>query len=356
MSEHRLARRVQEVADRLATLRRNRRMSHIWLGAALVAGLLLAWQLLTHTSLFPAGLVASGVVLVVSLGIVLGSRAKSAPEEAALLIEQRFPDLDSRLLTAVEQRPDGEIGGYRFLQHEVISDALLHAHRHDWREAVPQKAMTRARLGNVASMAVCLAAFLALGWTSWRRPPQSSSLAGLQSNQGDESTLTVVVEPGDTAIERGTSLLVMARFDREQPTGATLVSTNQEGQETRTPMSRSLDDPVYGGRIAQVNDALTYRVEFDGRNSDDFHVDVFEFPDLVRADAIVEYPSYTGMAEKTVEDVRRVSVVEGSRLTLLCQLNKPVESARLTGDDAQPDMVLSPSEHDPLIVTLSLDP
>jgi hypothetical protein len=74
---------------------------------------------------------------------------------------------------------------------------------------------------------------------------------------------------------------------------------------------------------------LTYRVEYGGETTRDFKVTTFEFPRLERADARVTYPEYTGLAEKTIEDTRRVSAVEGSALGYTFHLNKPVKSATL---------------------------
>ena len=59
-----------------------------------------------------------------------------------------------------------------------------------------------------------------------------------------------------------------------------------------------------------------------------FSVDVFEFPALVRSDASLEFPEYTGMEQKRIEDTVRVSAVEGTRVTWVCFLNKDVQVRR----------------------------
>ena len=56
---------------------------------------------------------------------------------------------------------------------------------------------------------------------------------------------------------------------------------------------------------------------------------VFEHPKLERADAKIQFPAYTQLPEKTIEDTRRISAVEGSALSYTLQLNKSVKSARL---------------------------
>ena len=80
---------------------------------------------------------------------------------------------------------------------------------------------------------------------------------------------------------------------------------------------------------------LTYHVEFAGQQSDTYHVKVFDYPELVRADAELEFPEYTSLKPKVVEDVRHVTAVEGTKLTLECRLNKEVAEATLVEADGQ---------------------
>jgi hypothetical protein len=49
-------------------------------------------------------------------------------------------------------------------------------------------------------------------------------------------------------------------------------------------MTRSLEDPVFGGRIATVTESLDYRVELGGQTTPTFHITIFEYPRLERAE------------------------------------------------------------------------
>ncbi len=81
-------------------------------------------------------------------------------------------------------------------------------------------------------------------------------------------------------------------------------------------MTRSLEDPTFAGRVESVDADLSYRVEFDGASTETYHVRVFEYPELERADAKLVFPAYTALEPKTVEDIRHVTAVEGTELTL----------------------------------------
>src|SRR5438128_9742316 len=143
----------------------------------------------------------------------------------------------------------------------------------------------------------------------------------------------VSVTPGDTSIERGSGLVVLARFDGKLPTEATLVIKPVNENQRRIPLAKNLDDPVFGGSVPEVNSSLTYRVEYGARRTREFTVTVFEYPRLERADAKLTFPEYTGLPEKTIADTRRVSAVEGTVLDYTFILNKPVVTAKLLAKD-----------------------
>src|SRR5262249_53963643 len=134
----------------------------------------------------------------------------------------------------------------------------------------------------------------------------------------------VQVDPGNAEIERGASLLVVARFRGNVPADAELVVDGGPDDQGRHAMSRSLEDPTFAGRIESV-----------GRSTPSYRVKVFEYPELQRADAHLTFPSYTAMDPKTVEDIRHVTAVEGTDLALDCRLNKDVSSARLVDEEGR---------------------
>jgi hypothetical protein len=325
------------------------------LGAALGLGLLAANQWL------PAPLLSAGVTLAAGcllLGVCWAMSRRRSPTlaEAAVAIEKHWPNLDSRLVTAIDQRPDPAAGGFQFLQQEVIAQTLLHANRHDWRDAVPTKAISRAKFQQLASVLLFAGAFSAAAWAAHTRQGAAVARGLADGDAAASADYVFTVEPGDAMIERGTGLLVITRFEGRMPPDVLLHATDAEGKTTSLPLSRSLDDPLFGGRIPTVETDLSYHVTFDGRQSDAYRVQVFDYPRLEQADALIVHPEYTGLGEKTIEDVRRVSVVEGSQLTLLCRLNKPVTKAVMQAEDGSELTLSVREESDPTLRTVTLTP
>ncbi|HEX7379547.1 MAG TPA: hypothetical protein VF278_20660 [Pirellulales bacterium] len=347
MIDPRLSQQLEKVAIRIRRLRFWRGLAAVWLLSA-GTGVLLAgmeknagWQLpQASTAIFTVAL---------ALAAYLGWKAHRSCRDyqaVAERLEAGYPELQSCLRTALEQRPLHEGWRFSFLQDRVIRQALNHAYRHNWPSLVPGRRIAAAIMASGAAFALMLFVLAGLDSTAAtaRRPatlqPESAATA---------DDLTFTVEPGDTEVERGSSLLVLARFQGPQPTGATLVYGAPHAETTAGPirlnMAKSLDDPVFGERIAAVDGPLDYHVEMAEKSSRHYHVAVFEYPKLLRADARLVYPDYTGSDERLIEDVRTVSAVEGTELTLLCHLNKPVASASLAEAD-QPPLVLEASPSD----------
>src|SRR5690606_16800759 len=116
----------------------------------------------------------------------------------------------------------------------------------------------------------------------------------------------------------------------------------------------SLNDPIYAAYLVDVREPLEYRVAFDDASSETYSVTVFEYPSLVRADAVLQYPVYTQLDERTIVDTRRVSAAAGTRLTWQLHLNKPVASAQLIGDNQEPIEVDVSSQTTLITATINL--
>ncbi|MCG8652593.1 MAG: hypothetical protein MI861_22325, partial [Pirellulales bacterium] len=321
--------RIQPVTRRLRSVR----FWRIVALSALVAGMVGLAAYLQREQVRWAGpnvaLGLSSIALAcVITAMVIARLSFRNPRQVANRIETQFPSLQQRLLTALsQQREDADLG---YLQRRVIQEARDHSRAHQWTDVVPAGRLLLSRLSGLSATAFLAVILVLLGVSGWNAENNSASSTSPRRPK-------VVIEPGNTEIERGNSLVITARVagaagDRV-PDGAQLVCTAADGAERRITMTQNLDDPVLGGFVASVDQPFTYRVETAGWQSESYSVDVFEFPMLVRADAQLTFPQYTGRKEKRVEDTMRVSAVEGTEVTWICFLNKAVASAELVAKD-----------------------
>ena len=318
-----------------------RRFRHVRLWAAL-ALCWLAWAIAgTAMWLIESGsgekLVSDGWLLVL-LGIVTATGVTCAIAAlrsvrdfrwVARHIERKHPELNTGLLAAIEEAavtPSGPLG---FLQFAVIRQALDHRRTHDWEETVPSWKLRGTQMVHAAALGFLVAVGFALvGQARSLASPRTTIVSG--ASAGD-----VQVEPGNTEIERGSSLLVVARFKEGVPADASLVVDDKSHPAASRGMTRSLEDPTFAGHVESVDTDLSYRVEFEGKSTPSFQVHVFEYPELQSTDAKLVFPRYTSLEPKTALDIRHVTAVEGTELTLLCHLNKVVATARLVDAKGQ---------------------
>jgi hypothetical protein len=233
-------------------------------------------------------------------------------------IEVDHPKLHTLLVTAAEQEPGEETGQLNYLQERLIAEARQYNLRNPWN----QRPSERLFFAQCAGWGALLAFLIIL-------PGLLFSGRGTPATAPGAEIRGVTVTPGDTEIERGSGLVIVARFEEPAPVEARLVVLNSNGETLRLPLARNLEDPVFGASLPEVAGDLIYRVEFGDKQTRDYKVAVYEHPALRRADAELHYPEYTGLAPRKIEDTRRISAVEGTQLDYEFQLNKAVVSARL---------------------------
>jgi hypothetical protein len=310
---------LEEVAQRQRRLRLWWSLAACWAGAALAGlGLVALQRSIGWTS--SLGFPVLAVLSVATVVVVLIRQGRVEPDWRALArqIEGRYPGLDGRLLTAIQQEPQAgrELS---FMQERLVREVLAQNQRGNWAELVPSSRIRWAQAAHWLTLILL-----------------AGTLSGLRSAGGrhllarnPDFDFQVTVSPGDAQIERGESLVVLARFGRVLPANVDLVIGQAPAAIRRIPLLKSLSDPLFGCTVPDLSSNLLYHVEYGARRTRDFAVTVFDYPRLERADADVTFPDYTGQPPKHIENTRRLSAVEGSTLDLAVRFNKPVASARL---------------------------
>ena len=303
--------------------------------------------------------------------LLLGGIAGVLPIACALLakyrdqnwlvnqVEENYPELDQRLVTTLDEikKNDGKSLGY--LQHTVLLETVSHAHNNGWQNLVSNKTLKSLRTRCTAAFALLMAAAICL---MQFRPPESAfaanSLTDPSEIEAPVANYEVLVEPGDVELEKGENLIVVARFGKTFPKVVQLtyqpLSESSESEVTSAPMQQSLDDPLFGGTVYEVTEPIEYSVTYDDNETKRYRVGIYVLPELVRSDAEIEYPSYTELPKKLVEDTRRASAVEGSLLTWKVHVNKPGVVATLVPKDEGEPIMLEIDPANPTTLTTQL--
>jgi len=252
-------------------------------------------------------------------------------------IEARHPDLGALLLTAVETEPPSHrpVG---YLEMQIWERALAHGRTHAWDAIVSPRSLWWWRFAHLGSLALLIGVVAMLSWPG-STAAQGPEPVSLKTGQ----PIICQVEPGNAEVEKGSSLVITASFPERIPGEATLVL---EGKEHRKiSMMRSLDDPLFSSILGSVQDPMRYRVEYAGGVTPTYQIEVFEYPEIVKLDARLTFPSYTRLEPKSVADARTITVVEGTTVQLRAQLNKSVSLAKFQDNQGQEWLLsVDPSE------------
>ena len=239
-------------------------------------------------------------------------------------IESRFPDIDQKLLTAIEPIKPNES---EFLRSKLIEETLLHAQSQHWEKVVP-----KWKLGMLWSLQ-----WMLLGATivaSWMLHTKSTGVLNASDRTGSRG-FEWTVEPGSTQIEKGSDLLVSVRFSDDFSDDLLLIAESPSGESQSVRMQRSLRDPIASATIRKIKEPLRYRIESVSKNSERFEVEVFEHPAVLQSDASIQSPAYAQQDDKTISNTRRVSIVDGAQIRWSLKLNKPVVSAEWIDENGQ---------------------
>ncbi|MDX1547754.1 MAG: DUF4175 family protein [Rhodothermales bacterium] len=327
------------VHDLVAAIRRRWRRRALVQGGALALLVLLAgatlWLL--FFTLVPA---APGVRLAVALATaaaVLGVVAwyvvrpffqKISDAQIALYVEERLPELEDRLNSAVEVEESEVLRR----EHGAVLDRLVDDAARRARGIAPATVVDRKRERVLAYAAgTFLLLFLVFGFSVRDRLVVEGDGPGLAVLAAARPLLTV--QPGDAEVERGASQEVVVLL-RDAPTRPmVLVFKEGEGAWQRVEMQQGTGEAAaFLHEFFAIQEPIRYYIEYGEARSEPFTITLYEFPAVARIDLTYRFPEYTGLAPRTEEDTGDIRGLKGSTVTLDVHATGAVETAALVLD------------------------
>ncbi len=354
-----LERSLRKVIARLRKLRILRRQTVCWLLLVVPAIALTLWLPASLGYIGPELPVLSVATI---LGIILSRLLTRIPSvnDAARLVEQTHPELNDVVLTAVQvSRHPGRRPSV--LSAMALQEADHLARQRDWSHAVPGGKLAKWTLLSFLSFAVMVSSVMAASRYGRDLIRPASNAVSDSQKQPITRVTELVIEPGDTEIESGSALTVVAKFPGIVPTRSVLEFVDAQSIARQLAMTETVDAGVFAARMEEISSDGVYRVLYDEglaqsgepQRSPEFKVSTYVRPKLEQADATITPPTWSGQPQETIEDVMRMTVTEGSTVVLKLRLNKPVATAELRPKDG-PAMNLVPAANDPKIVETTL--
>lgn len=344
--------KLDEVREQLRSIQRQRWMIRLmWITALCAAGFVALASFDSDLARRYTPLLLVPVLFMLLLPRWLAKLSRWSDLEIARLIEQRHPELNAVLLTATEKM---EVSSDDLFMGRLLIEATDQSAVQNWPVTVTRKAQRKINWQMALADVVACLALAGIVYAFWPQPNATLETLAQEVAPVPIETPTdfeVTLSPGDVEIERGSRVIVEAKFGQATPAEATLVLCEIEGQEReRIPMRLTVDEQVFGGLIAKVDKDTRYHVEFGEGRSKVHTLTTFVYPALERVDVTITPPAYTKQPTKEIKNTRKVTAMEDSTLEFTFKINKPVQDAELFGED-KTIVPLKASAKDPTILT-----
>ncbi len=307
------------------------------LAAALLLSLLLALAGRSGASAFlPAALAVLGLAtIVLTVGAAVWAlwpaRAVPSDRRVARYIEEREPDLDDRLASAVEVLNGAPGGQMPALAVPMVADADRRAARVDPSTIVRGETLLRAGLQAAAAAILAFAVAFA-GRGVARQSFDAAALALFPSR------VTLEVTPGSTRVPAGTPLVITARLvGNTTPIAAEVLREVTPDSEDWRPLAMGTD--ASGGFVLSLDEVTTpfrYRVVAGAVGSEIYQVGVLHAPRVTRIDVEYRYPGSLGLAPHIEEDGGDIFAPAGTEARLRVHVDQSSASGQLVLADGAP--------------------
>lgn len=260
--------------------------------------------------------------------------------QVALYLEEHEPSLKASVLSAIDAGADPEATGTAHspaLVQQLMESAVRKARAVDGGHRIERAGLLRWTAA-VAGIALAILIIFLTGPAFLRTG--ASALLSPTADAAEVNPYSIEVTPGDVTITRGSDLRIAARnlgFDAAE--AELFLRTGSDGEFR--PLSMLLagetgEDDVGEFEVVLfgVEDVTEYFVRSSGVQSDLYRIDVEILPYVDRLELVYDFPAYTGLPDRTVDDGGDIAVLRGTRVHLRAFPTIPAPRANLWRDDA----------------------
>jgi hypothetical protein len=280
-------------------------------------------------------LLGACTALAVSAGWALSAwplRVKPADRQIARFVEERVPELEDTLVTAVDVRDRPADHSFAPL---VVSAASARVRALDLDRVFDPAESRAAWRGALVAAAVFAVAF-------WLAGPFIARTAQVAYVKLFPGAVSVQVSTGDMRIPAGRPVTLGARvsgrhvaLDRIAP----VVTLESAGKAVTVAMERTATG--YELRIPALERSFTYGVTAGPARSRNYTVTALFPPRVQRIELHYDYPSFSGLKARDEHDGGDVYGPAGTRVRLVVHADKPVSQGRLAFSEGRPAQALS---------------
>ena len=260
--------------------------------------------------------------------------------QVALYLEEHEPSLKAAVLSAIDAGADPEAAGTAHspaLVQRLMESAVKKARAVDGGHRIERAGLFRWTAA-VAGIALAILIIFLTGPAFLRTG--ASALLSPTADAAEVNPYSIEVTPGDVTITRGSDLRIAARNLGFDAVDAELFLRTGSDGEFR-PLSMLLAGDTGEEDVGEfevvlfgVEDVTEYFVRSSGVQSDLYRIDVEILPYVDRLELVYDFPAYTGLPDRTIDDGGDIAVLRGTRVHLRAFPTIPAPRANLWRDDA----------------------
>ena len=277
------------------------------------------WLLLNPRDVAVAALSVGALVLAVACVVAAAWGLRKSPRDGqiARYIEERFPELEDRLATAVEVARNTDGGASLPIREHVVADALGRLRSLDVNQAVSARVIRRRTFAALGSAVLLILAAAA---------SRSMLVQGVQTAWVYlyPSLLAFDVEPGNVTLRAGAPLTIKVHMR-----GASAVDPTLTVGPRAIPMEAVEAGGTFTVAMSAVDDSFTYRVTAGRATSREYRVRVLQTPRVKQIDLRYEYPKAYGMAPRIEQDGGDIYGPAGTKVRVRVQADKAVTAGEI---------------------------
>src|SRR5215213_9190231 len=264
----------------------------------------------------------------------------------ARLIEERSPGTEDRLVTAVEfsnEQPEAARISPAIVDR-LYRDANSVSASLDVANVIRR---SRLMLYGGAALASLLVFAAVLKWGPREISEGVTQLVTPTTFAASPNAMSIKVKPGTARVPKGSDQDITAtlvNFDSQQVTvfSRPLGSKDDFQGQVMEPAKARND---FRFSIFNIQDSMEYFVESNNVRSEVFKLNVVDLPFVKQLDLSLNFPAFTNLPTKAVEDGGDIAALKGTVATITAKLSGKVRAARIVfADGKKTEMQLQGSD------------
>ncbi|HEX7772986.1 MAG TPA: DUF4175 family protein [Pyrinomonadaceae bacterium] len=253
----------------------------------------------------------------------------------ARLIEEHSPGTEDRLVTAVEySNGNGDSRISPAIVSRLYQDANSTSAMLDVGNVIRR---SRLMMYGGAALASLLIFAGVLKWGPKEISEGVTQLVTPTTLAASPNALSIKVKPGTAKVPKGSDqdiIATLVNFDSQQVTifARPLGSKDDFQGQVMEPAKAKTD---FRFSIFNIQDSMEYFVESNSVRSDVFKLNVVDLPFVKQLDLTLNFPAFTNLSTKTVEDGGDIAALKGTVATVTAKLSGKVRAARIVFPDGK---------------------